>query len=87
MCVGPTHLPGPGRAQAAVAGGYLATAGRAGVTARRSEAARASEILAATYAGYTKFVGGDLNDDPLSGTADKFLRHRLRARRMRLVQT
>lgn len=39
---------------------------------RRAEAARAKEILATTYAGYTTFVGGDLNDDPLSGALDNF---------------
>jgi endonuclease/exonuclease/phosphatase family metal-dependent hydrolase len=43
-----------------------------GVDARRAEAVEARRILADTYAGYTKFVGGDLNDDPLSDAAGNF---------------
>jgi endonuclease/exonuclease/phosphatase family metal-dependent hydrolase len=48
------------------------TAGDDGVDARRAEAARAREILATDYAGYTRLIGGDLNDDPLSGVTDNF---------------
>ncbi|WP_159052059.1 endonuclease/exonuclease/phosphatase family protein [Streptomyces niveiscabiei] len=40
--------------------------------ARRHEAAVAARILATEYAGYTRFLGGDLNDDPLSGATDNF---------------
>ncbi|MEV8017996.1 endonuclease/exonuclease/phosphatase family protein [Streptomyces sp. NPDC086554] len=40
--------------------------------ARRHEASVAKGILANTYAGYTKVLGGDLNDDPLSGATDNF---------------
>ncbi|MFF9900153.1 endonuclease/exonuclease/phosphatase family protein [Streptomyces longispororuber] len=42
------------------------------LNARRHEASVARQILATTYAGYTKFLGGDLNDDPLSGALDNF---------------
>ncbi|WP_203991777.1 endonuclease/exonuclease/phosphatase family protein [Sphaerisporangium rufum] len=40
--------------------------------ARRHEASVAAGILAGQYAGYTVFLGGDLNDDPMSGMADNF---------------
>ncbi|PKV83053.1 endonuclease/exonuclease/phosphatase family protein [Streptomyces sp. TLI_146] len=40
--------------------------------ARRHEASVAQGILATEYAGYTHFLGGDLNDDPLSGATDNF---------------
>lgn len=39
---------------------------------RRNEAARAADILRTTYAGYTRMVGGDMNDDPLSAVSDNF---------------
>lgn len=39
---------------------------------RRDEARQAMEIIASAYRGYTVFVGGDLNDTPLSGTDDNF---------------
>ncbi|GGY08055.1 hypothetical protein [Streptomyces hiroshimensis] len=40
---------------------------------RRKEAAAAKALLArAEYAGYTKFLGGDFDDDPLSAVADNF---------------
>lgn len=39
---------------------------------RIAEAVEARRILEQEYAGYTKLVGGDLNDDPLSATADQF---------------
>ncbi|WP_405676649.1 endonuclease/exonuclease/phosphatase family protein [Streptomyces sp. NBC_01511] len=39
---------------------------------RIAEAAEARRILAVEYAGHTKLVGGDLNDDPLSAAADQF---------------
>ena len=42
------------------------------VNARRAEAMVAMDILAVEYAGYTKFLGGDLNDDPLSAVTDNF---------------
>ena len=40
--------------------------------ARRAEARVAAGILATTYAGYTTFLAGDLNDDPLSAATDDF---------------
>lgn len=42
------------------------------VGARRAEAGKAKSILAKEYAGYTQFVGGDLNDEPLSAVTDNF---------------
>ncbi|MDI3403248.1 endonuclease/exonuclease/phosphatase family protein [Streptomyces cavernicola] len=39
---------------------------------RIAEASRAREILRDEYPGYTKLLGGDFNDDPLSATADHF---------------
>ncbi|WP_157868896.1 endonuclease/exonuclease/phosphatase family protein [Streptomyces atriruber] len=39
---------------------------------RRKESARAREILDTTYAGYTKFLGGDLNAEPLHQAPDNF---------------
>lgn len=39
---------------------------------RLNEARTAGRILAVEYAGYTRFLGGDLNDDPLSETAGAF---------------
>ncbi|MFT2016498.1 endonuclease/exonuclease/phosphatase family protein [Streptomyces sp. 796.1] len=44
----------------------------ASLAARRGEAARAAGIIAGNYADYKRFLGGDLNDDPLSGVADNF---------------
>ncbi len=40
--------------------------------ARSAEAKEAKHILASDYAGYVKFVGGDLNDTPLSAVTDNF---------------
>jgi endonuclease/exonuclease/phosphatase family metal-dependent hydrolase len=50
------------------------TAGGGGTNAaaRRAEAERAREILSTTYAGSTHFVGGDLNESPLSGATGVF---------------
>jgi endonuclease/exonuclease/phosphatase family metal-dependent hydrolase len=42
------------------------------VQARRDEAAVARGFLATEFPGYTRFVGGDLNDDPMSGVTDNF---------------
>jgi len=42
------------------------------VDARRTEAREAKHILAKKYAGYTQFVGGDLNDGPSSAATDNF---------------
>jgi endonuclease/exonuclease/phosphatase family metal-dependent hydrolase len=42
------------------------------VQARRDEAAVARGLLATEFPGYTRFVGGDLNDDPMSGVTDNF---------------
>ncbi|MFE0176865.1 endonuclease/exonuclease/phosphatase family protein [Streptomyces sp. NPDC059002] len=39
---------------------------------RIAEASRAREILRDVYPGYTKLLGGDFNDDPLSAVADHF---------------
>lgn len=38
----------------------------------RHEAGEARTAIAASYRGYTAFVGGDFNDDPLSAVADNF---------------
>jgi endonuclease/exonuclease/phosphatase family metal-dependent hydrolase len=48
------------------------SSGDEGADERLAEAARAKEILATDYAGYTVFVGGDLNDHPLSDALDNF---------------
>ncbi|QKV96459.1 endonuclease/exonuclease/phosphatase family protein [Streptomyces sp. NA02950] len=57
----------------AVCGTHL-TVGSDGphLRARRHEASVAARILATDYAGYHRFLGGDLNDDPLSGATDNF---------------
>jgi endonuclease/exonuclease/phosphatase family metal-dependent hydrolase len=39
---------------------------------RIAEASKAREILQSAYPGYTKLLGGDFNDDPLSAAADHF---------------
>ncbi|MGY0062235.1 endonuclease/exonuclease/phosphatase family protein [Streptomyces sp. LZ34] len=39
---------------------------------RIAEASKAREVLRDAYLGYTKFLGGDFNDDPLSAAADHF---------------
>ncbi|MFD4634683.1 endonuclease/exonuclease/phosphatase family protein [Streptomyces sp. NPDC058284] len=39
---------------------------------RRKESAKAKEILDTTYAGYTKYLGGDLNAEPLHQAPDNF---------------
>lgn len=39
---------------------------------RIAEASKAREILQGAYPGYTKLLGGDFNDDPLSAAADHF---------------
>ncbi|WP_405796957.1 endonuclease/exonuclease/phosphatase family protein [Streptomyces sp. NBC_01506] len=39
---------------------------------RIAEAEEARRVLAVEYAGYTKLVGGDLNDDPMSAATDRF---------------
>ncbi|WP_128381409.1 endonuclease/exonuclease/phosphatase family protein [Streptomyces cavernae] len=45
---------------------------------RRHEAQVAARILATEYAGYTRFFGGDLNDDPLSEATGNFYEPRYR---------
>lgn len=42
------------------------------VQARRHQATVARKILDKDYAGYRVFLGGDLNDDPMSAVADNF---------------
>ncbi|MFD3487254.1 endonuclease/exonuclease/phosphatase family protein [Streptomyces sp. NPDC058665] len=46
--------------------------GDAEQVARRHEASVAKGILRDSYGAYTRFVGLDMNDDPMSGTADHF---------------
>ncbi|WP_206791308.1 endonuclease/exonuclease/phosphatase family protein [Amycolatopsis sp. MtRt-6] len=46
--------------------------GDTNAAARRTEAERAREFLSTTYAGSTHFVGGDLNESPLSGATGVF---------------